>query len=535
MFQFHFLQFDFDLYADFVKVCFVLKVFCLVSKMLKRKAMSIEEKAHIIWRLESGEKNSDLCKELSVSHSTISTIWKNKEKIKEVFEKDNSFSFKKIRSTEYKALDSALLKWFKLQRNSNVSISGPILLTKAEEFATRLGIVDFKPNPSWIQRFRNRHNIVFGKVSGESAAVSTAVTETWLNTVWPTLRDGYSDEEIYNADETGLFYKLTPDRTFKFKGEKCSGGKLSKERITLLVAANMTGTVKKQLVVIGKSKRPRCFKNIKTLPVQYENNQKAWMTSELFEKILHSWDAALRMKGKKILLLVDNCPAHPDLQSLRCIKLVFLPPNTTSVMQPLDQGVIRSLKVHFRKLLVLKMIDNIESKKETNVSLLDAVIMASKAWERVTDVTISNCFKHAGFLSNVFLPNTENETNFSDWMNELDLPEAFKMSDYNDFIIADNEVETASSLTSDEIIASAVGPTGCPVDENDDNEEDEEEKSLPTVTEAVAAFSTIHDFFLQDGISTDIANALDVIEKKIETAVFNKHSRKKQSKITDFF
>lgn len=313
--------------------------------MSKRKALTIEEKAHIIWRLESGEKNSDLCQEYSIAHSTISTILKNKAKIKEVFENDNSFKFKKIRSTEYKALDNALLKWFKLQRNSNVSINGPILLTKAEEFATRLGITDFKPNLSWIQRFRNRHNIVFGKVSGESSSVSTAVTETWLSTVWPKLRDAYPGEDIYNADETGLFYKLTPDKTFKFKGEKCTGGKLSKERITLLVIANMTGTIKKKLIVIGKSKRPRCFKNVKTLPVKYENNRKAWMTSDLFEKILHSWDAELRIKGKKILLLVDNCPAHPDVPNLNCIKLVFLPPNTTSVLQPLDQGVIRSLKV----------------------------------------------------------------------------------------------------------------------------------------------------------------------------------------------
>ena len=77
--------------------------------MSQHKSLSVEEKTRIIWRLESGETNTKICKELSLSHSTISTIWKNKEKIKEVFEKDNSVSFKKICNTEYKTLDDALV------------------------------------------------------------------------------------------------------------------------------------------------------------------------------------------------------------------------------------------------------------------------------------------------------------------------------------------------------------------------------------------------------------------------------------------
>src|SRR5699024_11532775 len=58
----------------------------------------------------------------------------------------------------------------------------------------------------------------------------------------------------------------------------CSGGKLSKERVTVLVIVNMTGSIKKKLLVIGKSKKPRCFRNVKRLPVIYESNKKAWMT-----------------------------------------------------------------------------------------------------------------------------------------------------------------------------------------------------------------------------------------------------------------
>lgn len=58
-------------------------------------------------------------------------------------------------------------------------------------------------------------------------------------------------------------------------------GKKSKNRITILVGANMSGSEKCPLFVIGKSSRPRCFKNA-TIPVEYAANPKAWMRSKLF-------------------------------------------------------------------------------------------------------------------------------------------------------------------------------------------------------------------------------------------------------------
>ncbi|CAB3222382.1 unnamed protein product [Arctia plantaginis] len=160
----------------------------------------------------------------------------------------------------------------------------------------------------------------------------------------------------------------------------------------------MTGSCKRKLLVIGKAKKPRCFKNIQSLPVTYENNSRFWMTSQISEKWLRSWDAELKSGGNKILLLVDNCPAHPKVSNLKCIKLVFLPPNVTSVLQPTDQGMIKALKTQYRKLQVLQMIQNIEKSKDTkSLNVLDAILMISEAWEKVTQTTIANSFRHAGF------------------------------------------------------------------------------------------------------------------------------------------
>ena len=136
----------------------------------------------------------------------------------------------------------------------------------------------------------------------------------------------------------------------------------------------MSGTEKIKIMVIGKSKNPRCFKNIKRLPVTYKTNKSAWMTSILFEEEIRKWDAEL--KWRKVLLLVDNCPAHPNLSNLMNIEMIFFPPNTTSILQPMDQSVIKSLKGHYQNKILMEII---ESDGNASINMLDAVNFLSKA------------------------------------------------------------------------------------------------------------------------------------------------------------
>ena len=88
------------------------------------------------------------------------------------------------------------------------------------------------------------------------------------------------------------------------------------------------------------------------LPVTYHANKKAWMTSQIFTEWLAAWGSYLTKVNLKILLLVDNCTAHPHVSTLKNIQLGFLPPNTTSLIQPMDQGIIKNLKTLYRKELV---------------------------------------------------------------------------------------------------------------------------------------------------------------------------------------
>ena len=83
------------------------------------------------------------------------------------------------------------------------------------------------------------------------------------------LLGNYEPHDIYNADETGIYYRTLLDGTLTFSTETLSGSKRAKERVTALVTANMDGTYKRPVLIIGKSKQPRCFRRVPQLPIPY--------------------------------------------------------------------------------------------------------------------------------------------------------------------------------------------------------------------------------------------------------------------------
>ena len=85
----------------------------------------------------------------------------------------------------------------------------------------------------------------------------------------------------------------------------------SKVRLTRMAAGNAIGE-KLPIFVIGKSKTSRYFNHIKNLPNKYKSQKKSWMDSQIFEVWVLKLDRTFRMEGRKLALLIDNCPAHPS-------------------------------------------------------------------------------------------------------------------------------------------------------------------------------------------------------------------------------
>ena len=67
------------------------------------------------------------------------------------------------------------------------------------------------------------------------------------------------------------------------------------------------------------------------------------MDGVLFEEYVRKTDKKFVSEGKKVALVIDNCPAHPQIENLKLMKLSFLQPKTTQT-QSTDQSVIHTLK-----------------------------------------------------------------------------------------------------------------------------------------------------------------------------------------------
>lgn len=146
-----------------------------------RKTLTIGEKCAIIHRLENGETNLKLAKEYGVGHSTISMIYKNKVKIRASYN-ENVLKRKRIRKSTQNKVEQALLDWYNVQKIQGTRITGPILIQKANEFAS-LFQINFTCNPSWITRFKVRHNIDFGRISHETTFIDPNILEGWFTNV----------------------------------------------------------------------------------------------------------------------------------------------------------------------------------------------------------------------------------------------------------------------------------------------------------------------------------------------------------------
>ena len=91
-----------------------------------------------------------------------------------------------------------------------------------------MGHPEFKCSEGWLSRFKGRKAIVFRVIRGEAKAVNPEMVDAWQSTLLPQLLEEFSPEDIYNTDETGLFYQMQPDKSLTHKDEDGRGGKCSK-------------------------------------------------------------------------------------------------------------------------------------------------------------------------------------------------------------------------------------------------------------------------------------------------------------------
>ncbi|KAJ8882458.1 hypothetical protein PR048_014266 [Dryococelus australis] len=305
------------------------------------------------------------------------------------------------------------------------------------------------------------------------------------------LEKGYSRGDVYNADETGINWQALPRKSLASRCKKSAPGfKVSKERITDVECANASGELKVKLLVIGKSKRQHCFKNVETLLSCFVHKS-AWMTSAIFiDWFKNVFIPSVtkfhveKKKSGKVLLIIDNTPTHPALKVLNKIdqnfEVQFLPPNVTATLQPMDQGVIDKMKRIYRK--QLRIYKKVEHE--------DSIYMLADAWETLPKRNLQRAWRK-------LWPDEENRINENEdcVVNEIcSTISGFEQCGKNYasewFVVEDND--PGYQALSNQKIAVIVSEGDAETVESDgDKNKNDIEEAEPTHSEAFIAAETL--------------------------------------------
>ena len=142
------------------------------------------------------------------------------------------------------------------------------------------------------------------------------------------------------------------------------------------------------------------------------------MTATLFLKWMHQCfipEAKKYLEEKdlpfKVLLLIDNAPGHPEACTT-CddnVEVIFLPKNTTSLIQPLDQGIIKCIKAAYINKTMTMIRDAIDVDPEMGVmaqwkkvTIADTITLIAESIDAVKPQTFNACWKN-------FWPESVNE------------------------------------------------------------------------------------------------------------------------------
>ncbi|GFY18748.1 tigger transposable element-derived protein 1 [Trichonephila clavipes] len=456
------------------------------KKKHQRQSISLETKIAMLDRLRKGEGSTAVGKHFNLGESTVRAIKKNEATIRKLV-----ISGTKL-STKF------------------ASYTRDVLLERTERAIA-----------IWIEEQVQRRI----PITGESATADEGAAKIFPEELVKIIEDGdYSADQVFNADEIGLYWKKLLNCTYITKDEKtASGHKASKDRVTLLLCSNASGDRMLKPLLICKSLRPRALKgkDLKQLPVHWMANPKAWMTTAIFTEWFNNCfvpEVESYMKEKsldfKVLLIVDNAASHPQLEHPN-VQLVFLPPNTASLIQPLDQGIISTFKKYYIKTTYKFILNKLENEALTvkdvwkQFSIFDCLIHVASASAQIRPRTLNACWKKiwpACATDNTITQTSTLSDEIINLAHEIggDGFNTFSHDDIYELLVddalSDNDI---IDLTLDLTVDDAVGLEG-------DN--DEEEKSNPLtgklIQEGLQLCSKLENHFLINDPNSERASKL---------------------------
>ncbi|XP_070211698.1 tigger transposable element-derived protein 6-like [Littorina saxatilis] len=265
------------------------------------------------------------------------------------------------------------------------------------------------------------------------------------------------------------------------------------------------------------------------------------MTSVIFKQWANKLNNKVRIQGRKILVFIDNCSAHPPMQ-LSNVSFVMLPPNTTSRLQPLDAGIIQNVKLLYRKSLLRHILFEMEKDATStgptlakSVNLLHAVMWLKKAWQEVRVSTITKCFKKCGFSADDTTSTDPEEPEAES--DEVDAAVLLGEMTWEEFASVDDDAPVCPEVDPDLPTISDSQPSASEVQQEEEEEEEEEdEEDNPVMNFASAASCT--QYLMRFALANNFPDMADVLlnfDSQIKKEHLKRKSQASQTSMKSFF
>lgn len=339
----------------------------------RRRKFTYKEKKEIVNEYElSGLNTVKYAEQVNICCKSLQKWIRNKEKILSM-ENDLLIRCGSGRKTLIpKTIETELLQYILDIRAYKIPVSDDLIKSRGKYLLQESKLnIDCNFSNGWLSNYKKKYNICRRK--GGSKIVSIDNTE--LNVITSFIEEIKNDilsdvyDSIINIDETGVYYDSPINFTLDIKGTKrveiITTGR-EKRRITVILGVDLLNMINIKPFIILEGKTKQCLKDVNkngNYNLSYQKN--SWCTDDQFIKFISTFP-----NDKKILLLFDNFKGHKTEKVNNFLQLEYplitvktLPPNTTSILQPLDVGINRPFKVHIKNKYLEWLIKHFNNKQ----------------------------------------------------------------------------------------------------------------------------------------------------------------------------
>ncbi|KAJ5213926.1 hypothetical protein N7449_001095 [Penicillium cf. viridicatum] len=338
----------------------------------------------------------------SLSQSTISTILSNKF---DHLDAGPASTLRRQLAPQWPLLETPLYEWLASQESTPTA---DVIITRAREIWNQIPEYQTLPLPhfsnGWLNRFKKRYAT---QVHGRQDGVPLPPPQTGRKEMkaMKTLCGEFPEDDIYNMDETGLFWRKPPFGTSPAQDQLTTNRENS--RVCLMLCTNSTGSDRLPLWFIGHTHTPEALRkaNLKAMDCHWRYHRQAWLTQSIMQEwLLFFYD---HVGERRVLLLLDN---HPDHQA--ALEATPPPPNvhvqlfptqtrTSNEQQPINLGISQTLKHYYRRQWLAYIVAGMELPQNPvyTMSLYHTISWTTRSWRHdVANAIIYRAFRKSSLM-----------------------------------------------------------------------------------------------------------------------------------------